>query len=519
MFIYIKKSPVLSSKVSGIRTVSKSSGAAKQDKDESERSPLRPLLLVERVLGIDSISRPSQEPKQVERSGLKQSAPTKDPAPARASLDVEKKTSKVEVKRQSTKPPFKVSFSVPSRTSSYLSRPTSQLSTPTVPKKPVAPFIVLLHFKKPSTSSRVVDTGTIKSAPSKSHFLTPPFATVSKVSKVVEPRLSLPTSLPASKTASRARSSLPVPTPQGTAHESRIPRLRVDKISDNISIPPKVFSPVLSSSNPTSPTTPCPRPAITASKTKALCFPTNVKVPSTVIKASFPKPKSDSPSVPTESKSTDVKKVAEATLPTPKAALVQDAAPVITGTQNLQNSQTHSPVVTTHPNHDVDNALVLELKSVLKKVHVSGAPLDEMTRSVSKESPKVVRRVSFAEKENCTELQKVFRRRSIGGLIAKRTPFSSITSNIESSSGPSSSPEDSSFELVNTPFGTRKIRRIIVSPLEDGAMASRNTQIQLELSALRSQKKVQGGGEKLNCPKEGMSLYSLAIIQKNRKSI
>ena len=529
MFVYIKKS---SSKVSATRTVSKSSGTIKQEKDGPKRSPLRPLLLVERVLGIDSTP-PAQAQESKQGQCLKQSAFAKDTVPRptpRTSFYGEKKTSKDEAQKSAaTKPPFKVSFSVPNRTSSS-SRPASQPPTPTVPKKSVAPFVVPLHFKKPSTSSKVVGTGTVKSPPNKSHFFTPPSATASKVSKVLEPRLSLPTSLPASKTASQTRCSLPVPTPQRTAQKSRIPRLRLDRISSTLSTPPKVLSPVSSSgsSNSTSPTTPCPRPAITVSETKALIFPASAndaKLPSTLVKVTSPKSKPDSVAVPAELESVDLKKAHEAI--TPHAVrLVKDATLVVAETQNSENPKIQflkAKKASIHLKHEAstNTALVSELKSVLKRVHSAGAQLDEVTRPVGEESPKIARRVRFAQKENDAELQEVFRRHSAGGLIDGRIPFSAVSSNVESSSlsEPSFSPGDSSFEFVNTLFGARKVRRVVVPPLEDGAMASRNPQIQLELLTLRSQKKVQGGGEKLNCAKEGMSLYSLAIVQKNRKSI
>ncbi|KAJ7471204.1 hypothetical protein B0H11DRAFT_2433833 [Mycena galericulata] len=48
-------------------------------------------------------------------------------------------------------------------------------------------------------------------------------------------------------------------------------------------------------------------------------------------------------------------------------------------------------------------------------------------------------------------------------------------------------------ELVNTAFGTRKVRRSIIPPMEEGAQPSRDPRIVMELDRLRAQQKVGGG--------------------------
>ncbi|KAJ7583026.1 hypothetical protein C8J56DRAFT_239471 [Mycena floridula] len=51
------------------------------------------------------------------------------------------------------------------------------------------------------------------------------------------------------------------------------------------------------------------------------------------------------------------------------------------------------------------------------------------------------------------------------------------------------------YEIVDTAFGPRKIRRLVVPPLDPDALASQNERIRLELATLRQQRKVQGGQE------------------------
>ncbi|KAJ7146087.1 hypothetical protein C8R44DRAFT_863896 [Mycena epipterygia] len=49
-------------------------------------------------------------------------------------------------------------------------------------------------------------------------------------------------------------------------------------------------------------------------------------------------------------------------------------------------------------------------------------------------------------------------------------------------------------ELVTTAFGTRRVRRLVVPPILEGSVPSRNPQIRMELDRLRAQQKVGGGG-------------------------
>ncbi|KAJ7083634.1 hypothetical protein B0H15DRAFT_417007 [Mycena belliarum] len=50
-------------------------------------------------------------------------------------------------------------------------------------------------------------------------------------------------------------------------------------------------------------------------------------------------------------------------------------------------------------------------------------------------------------------------------------------------------------ELVTTAFGTRKVRRLVVPPVLEGSLPSRDPRIVMELNSLRAQQKVAGGGK------------------------
>ncbi|KAJ7126337.1 hypothetical protein C8R44DRAFT_781613 [Mycena epipterygia] len=72
-------------------------------------------------------------------------------------------------------------------------------------------------------------------------------------------------------------------------------------------------------------------------------------------------------------------------------------------------------------------------------------------------------------------------------------------------------------DLAITPFGMRKLRRVVVPPLLEGAQASRDPRILLELDSLRSRGKVGGDGQTEGMPEREMSLAVQGILRKNRK--
>jgi hypothetical protein len=50
-------------------------------------------------------------------------------------------------------------------------------------------------------------------------------------------------------------------------------------------------------------------------------------------------------------------------------------------------------------------------------------------------------------------------------------------------------------ELVTTVFGTRRVRRLVIPPLAEGARPSWNPRIVVEMKFLRAKQKVGGGAK------------------------
>ncbi|KAJ7603504.1 hypothetical protein DFH06DRAFT_1350101 [Mycena polygramma] len=100
------------------------------------------------------------------------------------------------------------------------------------------------------------------------------------------------------------------------------------------------------------------------------------------------------------------------------------------------------------------------------------------------------------------ELQQVFRSRKLNG--AARAPFGSVDRNVD---GAKSGDQPT--------FGARKIRRIVVPPVEVGSVPSRDPRIQHELDQLRAQAKVGGAGG--SGAGKGAPPTNIENTEKNRK--
>ncbi|TFY81286.1 hypothetical protein EWM64_g2727 [Hericium alpestre] len=80
-----------------------------------------------------------------------------------------------------------------------------------------------------------------------------------------------------------------------------------------------------------------------------------------------------------------------------------------------------------------------------------------------------------------------------------------------------SSAHSTPSETVDTPFGARRIRRLVIPAFDEYRVVSRNEDIRREVGALRTQKRVAGGALGLGAGEEGISLKALSIINRVRR--
>ncbi|KAJ7661246.1 hypothetical protein B0H17DRAFT_1094347 [Mycena rosella] len=181
----------------------------------------------------------------------------------------------------------------------------------------------------------------------------------------------------------------------------------------------------------------------------------------------------------------------------------------------------------------VMGALISELKTRLAmgKKSTAGRPVG--TPSPTKGAFVIISRSDCrrSDKENMamtSELQQAFARRRSGGSFISgscrngaepspqpqdRRPLAPVrgVGNVQRTLGtpsPQTSPDrlpspinintnlpgaDCTTELVTTAFGTRKVRRMVIPPVLEGSLPSRDPRIIMELNCLRAQQKVGGG--------------------------
>lgn len=149
-------------------------------------------------------------------------------------------------------------------------------------------------------------------------------------------------------------------------------------------------------------------------------------------------------------------------------------------------------------------------------------PVKNATQPSDRTPPSPDKRVTASGKENehesvlsCSPVKR-HSQSTVASPLSRETGRSTnlpLTAALVSSSN---SP-DYITELVETTFGTRKVRRLVIPPMAQGAVASRDVNIQMEIDSLRAQRKVAGGmvaGVVAQVNGKEISLAAQAIIAK-----